>query len=414
MGGQRARTDVEWSVLLGAAEVLMDRIPALTDQLIGDLVKHSPLFDLAVPRDEHWQQVSEAMHYGIEAFAARRSEPRKDLVYAEELGRRRAGQGLPLDLLLYAYRRAGRLTWEALLDIVTERDPDALPVLARTAGAMWAGIEQQAAATAEAYRTAEREMRQRSDERVQALLDALLEGEAGVELAARAAAGLDLPEQGRYAVVVLPADRRDALHRIEAVGGMRLFWRMRTERELAVVALGPCSLDDLTAELTDRCPGPGGISPVVDGLTELGRARRLAETALRTCGPEDRALVRLTDRLPTALVVRQPELAAELIASVLGPLLELDPADRAVLLDTLDAWLASEGSAGRAATRLYCHRNTVFNRLRRLEQLTSRSLSRPHDLTALTLARDAYRLSTTPPPTLFPRQTEEQDHKIRP
>ncbi|MER5933419.1 helix-turn-helix domain-containing protein [Streptomyces sp. NPDC002054] len=394
MGGHRTRTDVEWSVLLGAAEVLMERIPELTDQLIGDLVKHSPLFDLAVPRDEHWQQVSEAMHYGIEAFAARRSEPRKDLAYAEELGRRRAGQGLPLDLLLYAYRRAGRLTWEALLDIVTERHPDALPVLARTAGAMWAGIEQQAAATAEAYRTAEREMRRRSDERVQALLDALLEGEAGVELAARAAAGLDLPEQGRYAVVVLPADRRDALHRIEAVGGMRLFWRMRTERELAVVALGACTLDELAAELTDRCPGPGGISPVVDGLTELGRARRLAETALRTCGPEDRALVRLTDRLPTALVVRQPELAAELVASVLGPLLELDPADRAVLLDTLDAWLASEGSAGRAATRLYCHRNTVFNRLRRLEQLTSHSLSRPHDLTALTLARDAYRLAT--------------------
>ncbi|MBT2543942.1 helix-turn-helix domain-containing protein [Streptomyces sp. ISL-44] len=398
MGGRRARTEAEWSVLLTAAEVLLERVPELTEQLIGDLAQHSPLFDLVVPRDEHWQQISEAMRYGIEAFAARRSDTRKDLVYAEELGRRRAEQGLPLDLLLYAYRRAGRLTWDALLDIVTEEDPDALPVLARTAGAMWAGIEQQAATTAEAYRAGEREMRRRSDERVQALLDALLQGDAAPGLAARAAAGLDLPEQGRYAVVVLPVDRRDSVHRVAAVGGMRLFWRMRAEQELAVVALGSSSPEELASELADRCHGPGGISPVVDGLAELSRARRLAETALATCGAEERGLVRLSERLPAALVVGQPELAGELVEAVLGPLLELDPADRAVLLETFDAWLAAEGSAGRAATRLYCHRNTVFNRLRRLEHLTSRSLSRPHDLVALTLARDAHRLSAAAGP----------------
>ncbi|MDX2389295.1 PucR family transcriptional regulator [Streptomyces sp. NPDC054904] len=392
-GGRRTRTEEEWSVLLSAADVLIADIPGLTDHLIEDLAKHSPLFDLAVPRDEHWQQISEAMHYGIEAFTARRSAPRKDLAFAEELGRRRAEQGLPLDLLLYAYRRAGRLTWDALLDIVTEKEPEALPVLARAAGAMWAGIEQQATATAEAYRTAEVEMRRRSDERVQALLDALLEGDTAPALAAQVALALDLPEQGRYVVVVLTADRGDSVHRVAAAKGMRLFWRMRTERELAVVALGDSSPADLAAELADRCPGPGGISPVVGGLTELGRARRLAETALRTCGQEERVLVQLSDRLPTALVVRQPELSAELVHAVLGPLLDLDPADRAMLLETLDAWLAAEGSAGRAASRLYCHRNTVFNRLRRLEHLTSMSLSRPRDLIALTLARDAYRLS---------------------
>lgn len=384
-------------MLLTAAEVLLERIPELTEELIGDLAKHSPLFDLAVPRDEHWQQVSEAMRYGIEAFTARRKDTRKDLEYARELGLRRAEQGLPLDLLLYAYRRAGRLTWDALLDIVTEEDPGALPVLARTAGAMWVGIEQQASATAEAYRAGELEMSRRSDERVQALLDALLAGDGAPGLAARAAAGLDLPEQGRYAVVVIPVDRRDSVHRVGSAGGMRLFWRMRAEQELAVVALGSSSLDELVAELADRCPGPGGISPVVDGLAELGRARRLAETALATCGAEERALVRLSERLPTALVVRQPELAGELVQAVLGPLLDLEPADRAVLLETLDAWLAAEGSAGRAATRLYCHRNTVFNRLRRLEHVTSRSLSRPQDLVALTLARDAHRLSAGGP-----------------
>ncbi|NUK11262.1 helix-turn-helix domain-containing protein [Streptomyces lunaelactis] len=397
MGGRRARTEREWSVLVSASEVLLERVPRLTDQLIEELLAHSPQFDLAVPRDEHWQQINEAMRYGVEALAATRSAPRRDLQYAERLGRRRAEQGLPLDLVLYAYRHAGYLIWDQLLEIVSEKDPDALQVLVHLASHMWEGVDRQASTVADAYRGTEQEMRRRSDERVQALLDALLEGRTTPGLAASAAAGLDLPEQGRYAVVVVRVERaagREPFHRVAASDGLRFFWRMRTDYEIAVVALGAeAGLTELASALHRWCPGPGGISPVVPGLADLGLARRLAETALRTCGPDADRIVRLDERLPTAMVVSQPELAARLIADVFGPLLDLDPTDRAVLLETLDAWLECGGSAGRAATRLYCHRNTVFNRLRRLEQLTSRSLGRPRDLIEMTLALDAFRLT---------------------
>ncbi|MFD5779415.1 PucR family transcriptional regulator [Streptomyces sp. NPDC126933] len=397
MGGRRARTDHEWSVLASASRVLLDRVPHLTDQLIGELRLHSPQFDLAVPPDEHWQQINKAMRYGIEAIAAPRSAPRPDLEYARRLGRRRAEQGVALDLVLHAYRHAGYLVWDELLRIVTEKDPEALPMLVHTASHMWAGVDRQATTVAEAYRRTEQEMRRRSDERVQALLDALLEGRSEPGLAARAAAGLDLPEQGRYAVVVVRVERqggREPFERTASAEGMRFFWRMRADCEIAVVALKPdAGLAELAEVLGEAGQGPGGISPVVESLAELGRARRLAETALRTLAPDATLIVRLDERLPTALVVSQPELAARLIADVFGPLLDLDPADRAVLLETLDAWLEYGGSAGRAATRLYCHRNTVFNRLRRLEQLTSRSLSRPRDLIEMTLALDAFRLT---------------------
>ncbi|MFI6079733.1 PucR family transcriptional regulator [Streptomyces sp. NPDC051217] len=397
MGGRRARTDREWSVLVAASRMLLERVPALTDQLMDELNDHSEQFDAAVPRDEHWRQINEAMRYGIEAIAAPRSAPRRDLAYAERLGRRRAEQGLALDLVLHAYRHAGYLVWDELLSIVGEKDPEDVSTLVHTASHMWAGVDRQATTVAEAYRSTEQSMRRRSDERVQALLDALLEGRSTPGLAARAAAGLDLPEQGRYVVVVVRVERRDGrepFQRVAAEDGMRFFWRMRTDCEIAVVALeGDAGLAELAEVLLRPCQGPGGISPVVDSLSELGRARRLAETALRTLPPDAQSIVRLDERLPTALVVSQPELAARLIADVFGPLLELDPADRAVLLETLDAWLEFGGSAGRAATRLYCHRNTVFNRLRRLEQLTSRSLSRPRDLIEMTLALDAFRLT---------------------
>jgi hypothetical protein len=397
MGGRRARSDREWSVLASASRMLLERVPHLTDQLLDELRLHSAQFDLAVPKDEHWQQINKAMRYGIEAIAAPRSAPRPDLEYARRLGRQRAEQGLALDLVLHAYRHAGYLVWDELLRIVTEKDPEALPMLVHTASHMWAGVDQQATAVADAYRGTEREMHRHSDERVQALLDALLEGRATPGLAARAAAGLDLPEQGRYAVVVVRVERqggREPFERITSAQDMRFFWRMRADCEIAVVALDAgAGLAELAEVLGQPCQGPGGISPIVENLADLGQARHLAETALRTLAPEAHLIVRLDKRLPTALVVSQPELAARLIKDVFGPLLELDAADRAVLLETLDAWLEYGGSAGRAATRLYCHRNTVFNRLRRLEQLTSRSLSRPRDLIEMTLALDAFRLT---------------------
>ena len=121
------------------------------------------------------------------------------------------------------------------------------------------------------------------------------------------------------------------------------------------------------------------------GLAAVGDARRLADTALQMC-PGTGGTIRLTEHLPTALVISSPDLATALADRVFGPLRTLEPADAAVLLDTLATWLACDGSAQRAGERLYCHRNTVLNRLRRYEQLTGRCLSRPTDVVEITLA----------------------------
>ncbi len=240
-------------------------------------------------------------------------------------------------------------------------------------------------------------MRRGGDERGGALLDALLEGRAEPGLAARAASGLGVPEQGRYAVAVLRAGLGGPAGVAMEAEGLRFFRRERADRECVVVALGDRDPAALVALLVRCCPGPGGVGPVADGLAGLGTARRLAELALLTCPPGTTEIVRLEERLPTALVVSQPELSARLVADVFGPLLALDPADRALLVRTLEAWLECGGSAGRAAGRLYCHRNTVLNRLRRLERLTSRSLSRPRELIEMMLALDAFRLTAPYP-----------------
>ncbi|OKK04416.1 PucR family transcriptional regulator [Streptomyces sp. CB03234] len=393
MGVRRPRTGDDWKLLAQACTALLERLPELVDEHVRELHEYSPAYGRVIGYDQHWQEAREAMRIGIETITAPPASPRRDLEHAEWLGRRRAEQGLPLELVVRAYRMAGHLVWDALLEDAGA-DARRLAALLQAATMVWSAVDAQADTASEAYRVTELELRRRTDEQLQALLDALLDGGRSPEVSARAAAGLDLPERGRYAVVVLRSERRDVAHRRLAGAGLRFIWRMRTDCEIGVVSLDEGTGLDALAELMEgRCRGPGGISPVVVGLTELGAARRLAELALRTCPADAPAIVRLDRRMPGALVVGQPELGSLLVSEVLGALLDLDPADRAVLLETLDVWLDCEGSAGRAASRLYCHRNTVFNRLRRLEQLTSRSLSRPRDLTEMTLALDAFRLT---------------------
>ena len=77
---------------------------------------------------------------------------------------------------------------------------------------------------------------------------------------------------------------------------------------------------------------------------------------------------------------------AKIRSTVLKGLNQLPPAERTILLDTFRAWLQADGSANDTAETIFCHPNTVRHRLRRIEELTGRSLSAPKDLAELCLA----------------------------
>ncbi|MFD1657820.1 PucR family transcriptional regulator [Streptomyces caeni] len=66
-------------------------------------------------------------------------------------------------------------------------------------------------------------------------------------------------------------------------------------------------------------------------------------------------------------------------ARLLDPLRDYDRRHRAELIPTLEAFLACDGSWTRCATRLHLHVNTLRYRVGRIEQLTSRDLSRLED-----------------------------------
>jgi len=383
------------TVMRTVAARLLEQVPQLADRLLTELRSTENAYR-RIPEAEHRRDLEQGFRAGIGAVMQAWPE-RRDLSHAMEVGARRAEQGVPLDSLLRGYRLATQITWEAMVDVVTAEYPEAAAALLRGAGRLWHGVDRQAVVAADAYRRRESELRSRRAERAQALLDALLEGRADTAVVRDAAAALQVPQFGRYLVVATRADgcaRPELSRRPAEAAGLRLLWRTRPDCELVVVALADRDPDKALAALRPALPGRAGVSPVVEGLPELSEARRYAVLALRTC--REGEVVHLDERLPAVLSVTQPDLAERLVNAVLRPILELDPHDRDTLLATLSCWLECEGSVARTAATLYCHRNTVFNRLRRIETLTGRSPDRPRQVMELTLALDAYHILATP------------------
>ena len=94
--------------------------------------------------------------------------------------------------------------------------------------------------------------------------------------------------------------------------------------------------------------------------------------------------------LATAAVAA-PEVMVKSIANALTGFEALPDDERETLCETFRVWQDNDASVRRAAEVLFCHQNTVRHRLRRIERLTGRSLTRPRDVAELCLASEVRR-----------------------
>ncbi|SEL79623.1 helix-turn-helix domain-containing protein [Streptacidiphilus jiangxiensis] len=382
--------------LLGhAAGLLTDRLAEMTARALSVVRTKVPHYadPLLCPAD-----LDATAHALLEAalVSLRSPERRGELhAYAWQLGARRGTEGVPLLAVVQAQRVGAAVAWRALVDTVLRELPDRAGLMAHAATDFWRQVSRDAALLIDAHRRSSGAADSHAGRSLDPLLKVLLRGGLDPAAASGVAVAVGLPMRARYAVVLLSGPQAATVVEREPLGEFQIHWCLQRDGVAGIVLMG----EGTPADLADRlAPLPelglqvrGGVSPVVGGLAELGRARELAGLALGTCR-HDGELALAEQRLGTALAVSRPDLAAELRTRVLGPVLALEPQERALLLETLGAWLDCQGSATRAGHRLYCHRNTVLNRLRRLERLTGRSLNRPRDITDLTLALDAQRL----------------------
>lgn len=303
----------------------------------------------------------------------------------------KAEAGIPVASLLHAYRLAGLEALRTVTDEAARFGETA--IVLDTVESLRAILDRFSNAASDEYRAVVEALRRRQDESRRAALLALLEGSDAAGNAAR----LDLPPTGAFVVVaarvaasaesgdpVAPAVLRSC--------GAGAVWASSPAGRIGLVnAHATADLEALLVRL-DADPGTAiGISRVFDrpaGAVTAGRQARLALLALGGGG----GVRRFESRPVDVLLVSEPASATELRDLVLGNVLRLRDDDAEKLLSTLEAWIASDGSAAAAGEALHCHRNSVLYRLQRLESLSGRRVRSPLELAELVAAVRAHRL----------------------
>jgi hypothetical protein len=380
------------------AETLLARLPELTERTVALIVaEQDPTRDLAPEPLADLRAICEAnLKSVLQDLAGRHTA---SVEVPRETARHRAEQGVSLASVLHGYRLGMRVIWEAMNEETPDRRLDSLETLLELVPAMWSLFDSYQSAVATAYDETLVDLARRSERERMLLLDDLLAGrDPGAERRLSMAAALDLPERGPFVAVSaeVPAGGGEGIPKADQVlrlHGIRSAWRLRADEQVGIVALSrDHSAERIRALLAAPALTRTGISPAYDRLGDTAVAVALARVGARTLAPGTAGIAGVDDHPLGALVVAAPDIAARVVHSVLGGVLDLDPEERSLLLETVEVWADSGGSATEAGKRLYCHRNTVRNRLARLEELTGRSLADPRSLAEVCTAVLAVRL----------------------
>ena len=402
IGAQRSRVPTG-PVAESLTERVLSQVPTLADRLVSTIHQDNVGYREAdvVPEEDLWQSCHDNLTRILQLVGG--EDTRFGPAYydaARATGRRRAEQGLPLDDVLRSFRMGGRIVWEALVAEARALDVDHDGLL-DVGTRVWEVVDRTSAAVATAYHVAEGHVARADEQRRTSVWDGLLTG-AGEDpgFAFEAARTLEVPVEGRYVVVVAgPASRdteavrrlRDRLVAVRVVS----VWQARGDSLVGLVLLSSADPARELVALRDALAVHAGASSPVEGLGRVHTGFRQAALALSTLVPGDR-LASLDERLPEAMLVQSPELAQQLVRTWLGSVLDLSPAERGPLLDTLHAWVQTSGSANRTAELVHCHRNTVLNRLRRLSEVIGHDLTGGSTPVELALALRARQLVAPP------------------
>ncbi|MDT5141527.1 MAG: hypothetical protein QOE52_3927 [Mycobacterium sp.] len=375
------------------SKLMLTRAPGLGEALADRLCREIDAYrdGTVVTKDQVRASCVENLTFVFDSLAGRRD----DVSAAEHTGIARALAGVPLPAVMTAYRVGFRFMWEETLAAARAARIPTESMLDATARVFLAQDTFTQAMTS-AYRQQLTAQILEQEEERSALVEALLSRRiTDTQSLWEAADLLRLPTAGPYVVVAaeLPAIGKLGLPAIEnklSTRDIRSAWRLLPDLQVGIVHLRdpatPDTLGTLIDVLQQTATTRVGISSPFHELAETSSALRFARLAV-TGKPSADSLVTVFDDTPLAVAaVSAPEVMAKIKSSVLGRLNELPPEERTILLDTFQAWLQAGGSANEAAAKIFCHPNTVRHRLRRIEELTSRSLSRPKDIAELCLA----------------------------
>ena len=297
-----------------------------------------------------------------------------DLQRLGSMGAQQAEMGVPLDVLLAAYRLAARVVWRELIG--ESPGLESLPpatVIAVT-GQVLEYLDEISGAVGSAYLETREVLMRRRDLDRDRILQRLVAGDVSPELR-RLAAASDLDLQPPYLVLACSIHSEEAERALERalrprgvlmVGDQAGTWIALVPGRDAVTTI----LDEAERALVEPGAVRWGIGPIAAALDDVAESARRAREALQV-GARLEPSARAWDDAAVgifATLATDPDAMSRYVHHVLGGVLAVPPSRSRPLLDTLEALLATP-SLNDAAATLGLHRHTVVYRTRRLAEL---------------------------------------------
>ncbi|TNY36967.1 PucR family transcriptional regulator [Thermomonospora catenispora] len=377
---QHSQTLEPWVAVPGEiADLCRPLLGEVAEEMIEEIQRGVP--EYARPLDEEYaRMVRLAVEGAVRQFIDLIGDPdasweQVTAVY-RDIGLAEAREGRSLDALQTALRLGARVAWRRLA-LEAERHNVSRRVLSRLAEAIFAFLDEIAAAATAGYNEARSQAAGELEHRRRRLLDLVLSDppaspQAIAELARTArwqvpqtVAAVALAERGeqRFAHPALPPDVLADVNR----------------REPCLVVPdpdGPGRYRMLENGLREWTAAVGPTVRVEEAAKSLRWAREALALARRGVLPADRP-VRCVDHMPTLVMFKDEDLIRLVGERRLAPLQQVRPRHRERLARTLLACLQSGFNATEVASRLHVHPQTVRYRLHQLEQLFGEELYDP-------------------------------------
>jgi PucR C-terminal helix-turn-helix domain len=318
------------------------------------------------------------------------------LEFASDLGSKRARAGIPPESLTSAVRLDFSILWADLLEIAAPEDAG---LLASRVDQVWRVVDEFATRTHMSYLTERVRMAQEESSIQHEFIARLFnQSTPSTETSSQVGAALGIGPDARCGLVAASGEagarlraaatqfgstqRRYKTFLHESGGNTYLFWpllpwppapgRSRDTRNAP-------QLPPLVADI------PCGYVPQVHGLRGLPAAARTAESLAALLRPGDAGPLSADAAWSRLAQQNLQDAGLDLAAQLEESLEECRGGERERLRETVQHFL-STGNITATAEQLFCHRNTILNRLNRFQELTGIDLTIPAQAARLVVA----------------------------
>ena len=304
---------------------------------------------------------------------------------SDRVGARRAAQGVSLADVQAAANMDFQVVWEAMLG---QANPTEAAAMLRSAPKIWAVVDDHTRRITHAYQKHMAELDRLSADKRREWFGRLMRsnGERS-DVVQQAADVLGLDPHARYRVAV--ASREDASllrNARDELAALRWSYHYQ-EIEGGDLLLVQCTKESdrrlLNCISAVRC----GLAPPAHGLDEVPTASTIASEILGALRSDWVGPGVLEDAWLAVAAIQAP-LVATALAERMKTSLASSP-DATALVETARAYCNGDGTISRVASDLYCHRNTVLNRLEKFRELTGYDVRRPRDAATFLFAMGA-------------------------